>query len=46
MAGTGAGDWIKAFRRMAERWRDGHYTPELKQRVVGIVEDLKEFGHV
>ena len=46
LGGTSMDDFIEAFERMTERWRTGHCAPALQERMLGIVEDLREFGLV
>ena len=46
MGGSTVEDFLKTYERLTDRWRAGHYTPEIRQRILGIVEDLREFGHL
>ena len=46
LAGTGFDDFIKAFDRLTVRWKAGRCAPALREKILGIVEDLREFGHL
>ncbi|XP_043194697.1 uncharacterized protein LOC122367025 [Amphibalanus amphitrite] len=46
LGGTNMGDFVKAMQRLRERWQEGKCAPALQERLLGIVEDMKEFGHM
>ena len=46
MGGKDVSDYLAAFDRLRERWGAGGCAPKLQERVLGLVDDLREFGHI